>query len=79
MDSAAEQDELDELSACLGADWVDLPGLDITESVGLVISLLSEKLEEVPPEVRVFFGAPQKLEPLLVRRPIFYARGPSVV
>ncbi|WP_363349486.1 hypothetical protein [Methylocystis echinoides] len=61
-DSAA--DELDHLSACLGEDWVDLSGLNIAESVALAISVLNEKLRVIPPEVRAFFDAPRKLEPL---------------
>ncbi len=71
-DPRAERQELDELSACLGAGWVEAPGLDIGESVALAISLVNEKLEEVPPKVRVFFGAPRRLEPLPpAHRPIF--------
>jgi hypothetical protein len=61
-DGVAERDELDQLSACLDADWFNRPGLNIEESVALAISLLSEKLAEVPPEVRAFFDAPRKLE-----------------
>lgn len=61
-DSAA--DELDQLSACLGAGWGEFPELNIAESVALAISALNEKLRVVPPEVRAFFDAPCKLEPL---------------
>jgi hypothetical protein len=67
--------ELDELSACLGAGWIEPPGIDIGESIVLAISILNEKLEDVPPEVRAFFGAPRKLEPFLpTRRLLFGAR-----
>jgi hypothetical protein len=63
-DGTAEREELDQLSACLDTDWIDRPGLNIEESVALALSLLSEKLAEVPPEVRAFFDAPRKLEML---------------
>jgi hypothetical protein len=56
-------DELDHLSACLEAGWVEFSGLNIAESVALVLSELNEKLGVVPPEVRAFFDAPCKLEP----------------
>ncbi len=65
-DPMAERDELDELSVCLGADWVDLPDLNISDSVTLTISLLNNKLADVPPEVRAFFGAPRTL----IHRPV---------
>lgn len=78
MDQATERVELDELSAFLGTEWLDQPGLDIAESVSVLISLLSEKLAEVPPEVRAYFGAPQTLEPAQVRGPLFQAPGASV-
>ncbi len=65
-DPMAERDELDGLSVCLGTDWVHLPGLNISDSVALTISLLNDKLADVPPEVRAFFGAPRTL----IHRPI---------
>jgi hypothetical protein len=68
IDYTFEHDQLEHLSTCLGSGWVDVPGLDIEKSVDLAISLISEKLEEVPPEVREFFGAPRKLEPFLTNR-----------
>ncbi|MEK4033892.1 hypothetical protein WOC76_14545 [Methylocystis sp. IM3] len=63
-----ERDELDHLSTCLGAGWVELGGLNIEESVALAVSLLNEKLAYVPQEVRAFFDAPHELEPSLIRR-----------
>jgi hypothetical protein len=66
-DRTVERDELHQLSACLDTGWIDRPGLNIEESVALAISLLSEKLAEVPSEVRAFFDAPRKLE--LLRSP----------
>ncbi len=65
-DPTAERDELDELSVCLGTDWVDLPDLNISDSVALTISLLNNKLADVAPEVRAFFGAPRTL----IHRPV---------
>jgi hypothetical protein len=57
----AKHDELDLLSECLGAGWVELPGLDVRGSVTQAITLVNEKLARVPPEVRGYFGAPKKL------------------
>lgn len=74
IDPTIERDELDQLSACLGAGWVERAGLNIEDSVALAISLLNEKLAYVPYEVRAFFDAPGKLGPLPGRRP---ARAPS--
>ncbi len=68
IDPTIERDELDQLSSCLGAGWVERSGLNIEESVALAISLLNEKLAYVPHEVRAFFDAPGKLEPLRSRR-----------
>ncbi len=65
-DPVAERDELDELSVCLGTDWVDLPDLNISDSVALTILLLNKKLANVPSEVRAFFGAPRTL----IHRPV---------
>jgi hypothetical protein len=56
-----KHDELDLLSECLGAGWVERPGLDIRGSVTQAITLVNEKLARVPPEVRGYFGAPKKL------------------
>ncbi|WP_363347177.1 hypothetical protein [Methylocystis echinoides] len=64
-DPKAGRAELDQLSSCLETGHFELPGLNIEESVALVIELLNEKLAYVPNEVRSFFGAPQMLEPLL--------------
>ncbi len=61
----AERLELDQLSVCLEADWVDLSELSIQEGVAFAISLLNEKLEDVPAQVRDFFGAPRRLGPSL--------------
>jgi hypothetical protein len=63
-------DELDQLSACLDADWVEASELNIAESVALALSALNKKLGVVPPEVRAFFDAPSKLE-LLPTNPVF--------
>ncbi len=65
IDLTSERDELDELAACLGAGWAELPELTVEEGVVMAISLINEKLEDVPPEVLAFFGAPQKLDPFL--------------
>ncbi len=65
-DPIAERDELDELSVCLGGDWVNQPGLNISDSVAITISLLNKKLADVPPEVRAYFGAPRTL----IHRPV---------
>jgi hypothetical protein len=74
--SDSTADELDQLSACLG--WVEFSGLNIAESVALVLSELNEKLGVVPPEVRAFFDAPRKLEPLPSTRLYQYVGEPSV-
>jgi hypothetical protein len=71
-------DELDQLSACVGAGWVEFSGLNIAESVALVLSKLNEKLGVVPPEVRAFFDAPRKLEPLRSTRLYQYGGEPGV-
>ncbi|MGJ0507921.1 MAG: hypothetical protein ACR652_12535 [Methylocystis sp.] len=59
---AAKQAELALLFKCLRIDWQERPGLDIEDSVDLVIRLLNEKLAVVPSEVRAFFGSPVKLK-----------------
>ena len=62
LGDAAQCEELERLSGCLSMGWDEQPGLNIAESVALTISLLNDKLAEVPLEVRAFFGAPAKLE-----------------
>jgi hypothetical protein len=61
-------DELDHLSACLDADWVEASELNIAESVALALLALNKKLGVVPPEVRAFFDVPSKLELLPTNR-----------
>ncbi len=61
---STERDEFDLLSTCLGAGWLGLSELSVRDSVALVVTLVNEKLARVPPEVRAYFGAPQKLKPL---------------
>ncbi len=74
-----ERHELNELSGCLGQGWAESSGLDIEESVALAISILNEKLRDVPLEVRAFFGAPRKLEPLSsMRRRLYLDRDAGV-
>lgn len=63
-DPRIERNELDQLAACLGADWIETPGLNIEESLARAMLLLNQKLSSVPTEVRAFFDAPGKLEPL---------------
>lgn len=77
-DPTVERDELDELSACLGLGWIELPGLNVQEAVNCAISVFNEKLKDVPPEVLAYFGAPRKLDLLLHNRPIFNESSPVV-
>ncbi len=70
IDLTTEREELDELAACLGAGWTELPELTVGDGVVRAISLINEKLEDVPPEILAFFGAPRKLDPFLPR-PLF--------
>ncbi len=60
---STERDELDVLSCCLRADFLDLSELSIKDGVEFVVALINKKLAQVPPEIRIYFGAPQKLEP----------------
>jgi hypothetical protein len=61
----AEAVELALLYKCLRMGWEELQGLNIEQSIDLVISIANEKLAVVPPEVRAFFGAPVKLESVM--------------
>ncbi len=72
-DFTTERQELDELAACLGAGWTELPELTVGDGVVMAISLINEKLADVPPEVLAFFGAPRRLEPFFPR-PLFSDR-----
>ncbi len=61
LEMTSESSEIDRLSRCLGADLIDFSELSFQQSIALSISLLNEKLEDVPHEVRDFFGAPREL------------------
>lgn len=62
---STEREEFDVLSCCLRMDCLDLSEFSIKDGVEFVVALINKKLARVPPEVRVYFGAPQKLEPLV--------------
>ncbi len=56
-----ERDALDLLSSCLETNRLDLSRLSIQESLAHMVSLVNEKLAQVPSEVRCYFRAPERL------------------